>query len=263
MRHTLSSLLLAAGLLFPVLTACSGTVGDGSDDGSTDSADSEVKKGKKKQTCAAAGGACVALTPTACAGGTWADASKISCGGGLGVGCCLPAPTPPPPPVCPMLSPPAPGFCTGGTVTPKVDPTTGCTVGFDCVLPPKTACESKGGACVALTPTACAGGTFADASTHSCGGGLGVACCISGPPVCPALSPPGPGFCPGGTITPRVDPATGCTVGYDCTPPATTQCAAKGGTCVALTPSACPGGTLADAATHSCGGGLGVACCVP
>jgi hypothetical protein len=40
--------------------------------------------------CVAGGGTCVALTPGACPTGTWGDATKCSCGGGLGVGCCLP-----------------------------------------------------------------------------------------------------------------------------------------------------------------------------
>ncbi len=43
-------------------------------------------------TCVAAGGQCVALTPTSCAGGTVLDATKYPCGTGLGVECCLPAP---------------------------------------------------------------------------------------------------------------------------------------------------------------------------
>jgi inhibitor of cysteine peptidase len=33
---------------------------------------------------------------------------------------------------CPQLSPPAPGFCKGGTVKLKTDPTTGCATGYDC-----------------------------------------------------------------------------------------------------------------------------------
>lgn len=45
--------------------------------------------------CASAGGACVAVVPGACATGVVGDATWYSCGGGLGVMCCLPANTPP------------------------------------------------------------------------------------------------------------------------------------------------------------------------
>lgn len=47
--------------------------------------------------CEAAGGSCVALTPTTCKDGVVGNANEYSCGGGLGVMCCLP---PPEPPVC-------------------------------------------------------------------------------------------------------------------------------------------------------------------
>ena len=42
-----------------------------------------------QSTCAAAGGTCVALTPTSCASGDWGD--PATCGGSVGVGCCLPS----------------------------------------------------------------------------------------------------------------------------------------------------------------------------
>jgi hypothetical protein len=41
-------------------------------------------------TCVDAGGSCVALAPGSCATGTVGDATQYSCGGGLGVECCLP-----------------------------------------------------------------------------------------------------------------------------------------------------------------------------
>lgn len=77
-------------------------------------------------TCQSAGGACVALAPGACdAPKRVGDASKFSCGGGLGVQCCFDA--------CPTLSPPAPGFCSGGaTLKADVD-ATGCTRGYHCL----------------------------------------------------------------------------------------------------------------------------------
>ena len=45
--------------------------------------------------CEAAGGACVAVVPGACMDGIVGNADWYSCGGGLGVLCCLPARTPP------------------------------------------------------------------------------------------------------------------------------------------------------------------------
>jgi inhibitor of cysteine peptidase len=34
--------------------------------------------------------------------------------------------------VCPMLSPPAPGFCNNGQIKAKKDPASGCTTGYEC-----------------------------------------------------------------------------------------------------------------------------------
>jgi hypothetical protein len=41
-------------------------------------------------TCQASGGTCVPLVPDACEFGSVGDATQYSCGGGLGVECCLP-----------------------------------------------------------------------------------------------------------------------------------------------------------------------------
>lgn len=41
-------------------------------------------------TCASAGGTCTALVPDACEFGSIGDATQYSCGGGVGVECCLP-----------------------------------------------------------------------------------------------------------------------------------------------------------------------------
>ncbi len=193
MNLRLSSWLVALGIFVPLATACSATTGDettpdpSSED--ADSVSSDVKAGKKKPkklTCAEVFGTCVGLSPSSCVGGTWADATVVTCGGGLGVGCCVrptpPPPPPPPPPVptpdpCPTLSPPAPSFCPGGTITPRKDGA--CIVGYDCVPPPgKTLCEVRGGTCVGLAPSSCASGHWGDASTHSCGPGIGVGCCL-------------------------------------------------------------------------------------
>src|SRR5450755_4403973 len=44
----------------------------------------------KGATCASTGGNCVPLVPDACELGSVGDATQYSCGGGLGVECCLP-----------------------------------------------------------------------------------------------------------------------------------------------------------------------------
>ncbi len=211
MKLVTSSLLLS--LLLPIAVACTASTDPEPADEPTASADDEIKLGKKK-SCASVGGACVGLSPSSCVNGTWADAKEVSCGGGIGVGCCIENPTPPPPPPpppCPVLSPPGPGFCPNGIVTPKKN-AQGCTIGFTCEPATPNACEAAGGECVGLSPTSC-NGIWADASKYSCGGGLGVGCCV----LCPALSPPGPGFCPNGTITPKKNDV-GCVVGFTCTP---------------------------------------------
>lgn len=193
MKHFLSSFALSLGLVAPVLAACSGNVADdlstkndgasGSSSASSSedvaSVDAAVKAGTKK-TCASVGGTCVGLSPSSCTGGHWADASKISCGPGIGAACCVKSPPPPPPPPkdCPELTPPPPGFCSGGSVVPRHDATTGCLTGFDCVPAATNACTSAGGKCVGLSPSSCASGHWADAPTHSCGGGIGVGCCM-------------------------------------------------------------------------------------
>ena len=216
---------VSLGLALPLLSACSSASSEdeipnsGADTaavepGEVESVDSEIMAGKKpkKKTCASVGGACVGLSPSSCTGGTWADASKISCGSGLGVGCCVvscptfppPAPgfcaggkivqiknangcsspscvmppPPPPPQDCPELTPPSPGFCPGGSVVPRYDPSTACLIGFDCVPGATNACTGGGGTCVGLSPSSCAAGHWASATTHSCGGGIGVGCCL-------------------------------------------------------------------------------------
>lgn len=41
-------------------------------------------------TCTTAGGTCVGLAPGSCPNNKFGDATKYSCGGGVGTGCCLP-----------------------------------------------------------------------------------------------------------------------------------------------------------------------------
>lgn len=202
-----------------------------SDEDPSQQNESDIKKSGNKLACSDVGGSCVGLTPFNCQGGTWADANAVTCGGGIGVACCVkPQPPPPPPPP-----------------------------------PVQTDCEKGGGECVGLTPYNCKDGTWADYSTHSCGpaGFVGMGCCIKDPPPdpCPTLSPPSPTFCTGGTIKPIID-ATGCTRGYDCIKPSTNDCEKAGGECMGLTPSNCTDGSWADYTTHSCGSGIGVGCCM-
>ncbi len=182
MNSTSASTVFASlSILASLAIACGSTVdaannGDGdpsaNGEGEPSTTDSDIKLGKKKKaTCASVGGQCVGLNPSSCSSGKWADANKVSCGNGVGIGaaCCLQQ--------CPTLSPPAPGFCTGGTLKPKVD-ANGCTTGYDCIQPAKTACELGGGKCVGLAPSSCPSGNWADYSTHSCGTGIGAGCCL-------------------------------------------------------------------------------------
>jgi hypothetical protein len=78
---------------------------------------------------------------------------------------------------------------------------------------------------VGLAPGNCADGEIGDADTYSCGGMVGVMCCL----------------------------------------PKQTQneCESKGGSCVALTATSCSDGISTGAEGYSCGGGLGVTCCMP
>lgn len=215
MNHFLSSFALSLGLVMPVLAACSGATtadpvpADGSgdtastDDGNVESVDSDVKSGKKK-ACSAVGGTCVGLSPSSCTGGHFADATQVSCGSGVGAACCIQCPvlSPPAPGFCPdgkvvvrkgangcdagfecekqecpSIVQPPPGFCPDGTLVPTKNPTTGCINGFDC-KPKPNACTAAGGTCVGLAPGSCPSGNWADYTTHSCGTGIGVGCCL-------------------------------------------------------------------------------------
>ncbi len=184
-----SSIFLSLVLLAPLAIACSSNVEPTQDtnegepssiaeptqsanEGDSSSTESDVKLGnkkKKKATCTSVGGQCVGLAPSSCTGGTWADATKVTCGGGIGVGCCISQ--------CPQITPPAPGYCSGGTITPKID-ANGCTTGYECVQPTKVACSFAGGSCVGLAPSSCPSGHWGDATTYSCGPGIGVGFCL-------------------------------------------------------------------------------------
>jgi hypothetical protein len=66
----------------------SGSAGTGGSAGASGSAGTGGSGGGN--TCTAAGGMCVAITPDACPDGTLGDAGTYSCGSGVGTGCCLP-----------------------------------------------------------------------------------------------------------------------------------------------------------------------------
>lgn len=53
-----------------------------------------------------------------------------------------------------------------------------CTPTCDSDAPPTNACAAAGGSCIGLRPGACADGTILDATEYSCGGPVGVLCCL-------------------------------------------------------------------------------------
>jgi hypothetical protein len=57
--------------------------------------DAASDAGPPPNDCVAGGGRCVPVVPGSCRGGITGDPTWYSCGGGLGVSCCLPANTPP------------------------------------------------------------------------------------------------------------------------------------------------------------------------
>jgi hypothetical protein len=143
--------------------------------------------GTQQNDCESAGGSCVALYPGSCKNGTVGDANTYSCGGQLGVECCLP--NEPTQNACESAGgtcvPLVPDACANGTVGDANTYSCGGGLGVECCLPPQptqNACEAAGGSCVALSPGSCPNGTVGDANTYSCGGGLGVECCLPTPP---------------------------------------------------------------------------------
>ncbi len=75
---------------------------------------------------------------------------------------------------CPELVQPPPSFCDGGPFAPTYN-SNGCASGFACA---PVSCTAAGGACVGISPGACASGHTGDASKYSCGSGIGVQCCL-------------------------------------------------------------------------------------
>lgn len=187
---------------------------------------------------------------------------------------------------CPELVPPSPGFCPGGKATPIVNPTSGCTVGFDCT--PAATCVAKGGTCVAAATPACPYGYLPEPTTDSCGTNSSVCCiqCPVPPPFVPACDagmavmtkdangcitgfecqvscpPVAPPLCgPNQTLVTTTGPE-GCP-SYECKSPPANACEAAGGQCVGLAPVACPSGKWGDANQYPCGQGVGAGCCLP
>jgi hypothetical protein len=181
MKHFVASLAVSVGLGLPLLAGCSSATSDepiaaegvdGNEAEETGEVDSEVKAAKKKPV------SCPTFPPPApsfCAGG---KIVQVKGANGCSAPSCVMPPPPPPPPTCPQVAAPAPGFCPGGTVTLRYDASTGCHIGFDCTPAPTNACTAAGGTCVGLAPSSCATGNWGSAATHSCGGGIGVGCCL-------------------------------------------------------------------------------------
>lgn len=97
----------------------------------------------------------------------------------------------------------------------------GCWLGFDCVpndqdggpapdadAPP---CPTGRGQCVGIGPSSCPDGVFAPSDVASCGGGIGVGCCVSCPQIVAPICPPDRQV-----VKPDKD-VYGCTVGAFCT----------------------------------------------
>lgn len=175
---------MAISLVFGLIVACGSgdlVVGDDTSDGAGPSpegsavvdgssppdmhdAATDTKSDGPPGSCAAAPGGPGMCLPmgTAC---RQADTTGLTCPSSGGF-CCL---TP-----CPELAQPPPGFCDGGPYAPTYD-AKACITGFECA---PVSCTTAGGACVGLSPSSCPNGHFGDATKYSCGGGVGVACCL-------------------------------------------------------------------------------------
>jgi hypothetical protein len=126
-----------------------------------DAATSDAGPDAPPGSCESEGGACLPAG-TACEA---ADTTGLSCGA-AGDFCCSVQ--------CPELSPPSPSFCDGGPTAAEYDAKR-CIVGYACA---PVSCTTAGGQCVAVSPGSCASGNIGDANKYSCGGGLGVMCCL-------------------------------------------------------------------------------------
>ena len=180
MKLHLSS-LAALAVTLPILAACSSPVvvamsvgGSGGSSSSTGSPTStgtggatttstSTGTGGGANTCVQAGGQCEPVTPGACTNGMVGDASTYSCGGGVGVLCCLPCANP-----CP----------TEGATRCAADAIQTCSHVGTCLkwvpgaeCPAGEACNSDGSACI--TPS----GTCTTDAQCGCGCGCGGGMC--------------------------------------------------------------------------------------
>lgn len=206
--------------------------------------------------CEQAGGVCLARGSSACQG-FFSEEAGLGCGATDNVACCLPN--------------------QQDSGTPDGSP-------------PPNACETAGGACVTIAPSACTDGAWADADILSCGDDPGVGCCLPQPDAGddadvdadtdadmdadagqPSLCLLSGGECV--VVEPQACPSghwdlfgsCGTTLGLGCCLPGpgdeVTVCEAAGGECVGVTPTSCTGGFVGDMDTYPCGPGIGVECC--
>jgi hypothetical protein len=128
--------------------------------------------------CAAAGGSCVGVYPGACANGTIVDAS---CGGGVGVMCCVEEELTPCAAAGGACVGVTPDACAGGTIG---EASCGGGVGVMCCMPP-TACTADS----PIPPTCPVGMCYCGAPV-----GRDESCCpiiacprVEAPAACPAV----------------------------------------------------------------------------
>lgn len=227
----MSTLRLAAFLFSALaLSACSGAnlpLNHSNDSGPHNDAGPIPGPDGGPQSCVAAGGQCVSITPSSCPNGTWGDARQYSCGSGVGVGCCLKQAPPAdggPEPTCASIG----GTCTGVGQ---------CSPGMGHLGPQTSDCTSAETVCCI--------------PESACGGAENAMCCSGSTtfrPVCPSAT----------------SSALQCLAGMDwCDGGAGNACQAAGGQCVGITPSNCQNGTWGDATQYPCGSGVGVGCCLP
>ena len=143
--------------------------------------------------CAAAGGACVGLTPTSCPNGIVGDPSTYGCGPGVGVQCCLPQSTHP---LCSLGNDPlscqgdgdcAPysAYCAAGTCACNQQ---ACTPGQDWTCNDNPGMQSIAGTCNSAGVCTCGVNAAKNSTTGKC---VAVPCPTSAPPAGTLCTNPG------------------------------------------------------------------------
>ena len=183
--------------------------------------------------CEQAGGACVALYPGSCADGEIGDANTYSCGGGLGVMCCLPRPA---------SSPLSPDWCADGTIAQGASSFIDWADGKQCEIPGAHCLTKDASACPQLAPLSpdwCADGRIVQGAPSFIGSADGKECqmpsvhCVTNDmSACPQLSPLSPDWCADGTIVRGASSFIGSADGKECEMPSVH--------CVTRDPNACP-----------------------